>query len=443
MIHPIRILAAFCLFVVTSWAETRPNIIVILADDLGYEDIACFGNDRIETPNIDALARDGIRFTDFHSNGAVCSPTRAALMTGRYQQRTGISGVVTARGHRDTGLPLKEITIAELVKPAGYRTALFGKWHLGYDPKYNPIRQGFDEFIGFVSGNVDFHIHIDQTGIEDWWKQDQLEPEDGYTTDLITKHSVEFIKRNASTNSVLGKGRPFLLYIAHESPHYPYQGRSTPPVYIPGEGRDKDKDKATPEVYKEMIEVMDEGIGHIRQAVEDAGLSHNTLIIFSSDNGPAGPGSAGPLREKKGSFYEGGHRVPTVAFWPGIIEAGRISNETLMGADLFPTFSEISGASIPEGVEIDGVSLLPHLKNAEPLPQRQLYWGIKGQVAVRRGDFKLIANENFTKAELYNLRDDIGETTDIADSHPELVSELLEAAHTWLDEVTAGVEKRT
>ena len=286
--------------------ERKPNIIIILADDYGYGDVGCYGSKRFNTPHLDALAAGGLRFTDFHSNGAVCSPTRAAFLTGRYQQRTGISGVVTAAGHRNTGLDLGETTFAEVLKPAGYVTALFGKWHLGYLPDYNPVRQGFDEFIGYVSGNIDYHAHLDQTGMEDWWEQEELNPERGYTTDLITDHGVDFIQRN--------REKPFLLYIAHEAPHYPFQGRNDPPRYTRENGRTNDP--VTQEVYREMIEVMDEGVGRIHQAVIDADLIDNTLIIFFSDNGPSGLGSAGALRGKKGQIWEGGHRVPAIAYWP-------------------------------------------------------------------------------------------------------------------------------
>ncbi|MEA3476736.1 MAG: sulfatase-like hydrolase/transferase [Bacteroidota bacterium] len=212
--------------------ERKPNIIIILADDYGYGDVGCYGSKRFLTPHLDALAAGGLRFTDFHSNGTVCSPTRAALLTGRYQQRTGINGVVTAAGHRHTGLDLEETTFAEVLKSEGYVTALFGKWHLGYLPDYNPVRQGFDEFTGYVSGNVDYHAHLDQTGMEDWWKQDELNPECGYTTDLITDHGVDFIQRHSE--------KPFLLYIAHEAPHYPYQGRNDPPRYTRENGRTED-----------------------------------------------------------------------------------------------------------------------------------------------------------------------------------------------------------
>ena len=187
-----------------------------MADDLGYGDVGCYGSRRNQTPQIDALARDGMRFTDFHSSGTVCSPTRAGLLTGRYQQRSGIPAVITAANHRDVGLPLEEITFAERLKKAGYGTAMFGKWHLGYERRFNPIHQGFEQFRGYVSGNVDYVSHVDQTGIADWWDGDKLVPEQGYSTELITKHAVEYIEQN--------RERPFCLYVAHEAPHYPYQG---------------------------------------------------------------------------------------------------------------------------------------------------------------------------------------------------------------------------
>ena len=209
----------FVLFFFSCSSNDKPNIILIVADDLGYGDLSIFGNKYISTPNIDKLGKEGIIFTDFHSNGSVCSPTRAALLTGKYQQRVGVSGVITAKNHRDKGLSTNEITFANIANEAGYKTGIFGKWHLGYDSKFNPVYQGFDEFVGFVSGNIDYHSHIDQEGYTDWWFDNRLNEEVGYSTDLITKHSVDFIKKNKDEN--------FLLYIAHESPHYPFQGRNS------------------------------------------------------------------------------------------------------------------------------------------------------------------------------------------------------------------------
>ena len=428
-----RLVAVALLSLSATAVAAPPNVIVIMADDLGYGDVGCFGSTRFKTPHIDALVEDGIRLTDYHSNGVVCSPTRAALVTGRYQQRTGITGVVTAKGHRHTGLDLGETTFAEVVGPAGYRTALFGKWHLGYRPRFNPVRQGFDEFIGYVSGNVDYHAHLDQTGREDWWKQDRLRPETGYTTDLITDHAVRFIERHTD--------QPFVLYVAHEAPHYPFQGRNDPPRYVAGKGRSKDP--VTLDVYREMIEVMDEGVGRVRQAVTDAGLGERTLIFFCSDNGPAALGSAGPLRGRKGQIWEGGHRVPAVACWPGTIRPGTVSDATMMGADLLPTIAAMADVAIPEGVTIDGVNLLPHLLDGEPLPARPVFWGTGKNLAIRQGRYKLIANPGFAEPALYDLESDIAESTDIAGQHPELVGELLETLKQWHAEVSRGVQRRT
>ena len=186
MTRTLLFLTSSILHLASATAEQSPNIIFIMADDLGYGDISCYGSKTIKTPHIDKLASTGVKCTDYHSNGAVCSPTRAALMTGRYQQRSGIPGVVTAKSHRHTGLPLKEWTMGEAMKEQGYQTAMFGKWHLGYDPKFNPVKQGFDEFKGFVSGNVDYHKHIDQEGHFDWWQQDKIKEDPGYITDLST-----------------------------------------------------------------------------------------------------------------------------------------------------------------------------------------------------------------------------------------------------------------
>ena len=199
----------------------RPNIVLIMADDLGYGDISCYGAKHVNTPHIDALAKNGIRFTDYHSNGAVCSPTRAALMTGRYPQRTGVEGVITAARHREVGLPLEEVTIAEVLKGAGYSTAMYGKWHLGYDIKrFGPQLQGFETFEGFVSGNVDYFHKIDQEGHKDWYIGDELKHVDGYVTDLINDRAVDWIDGHVKKN----KNKPFFLYLAHGAPHYPLQG---------------------------------------------------------------------------------------------------------------------------------------------------------------------------------------------------------------------------
>jgi arylsulfatase A-like enzyme len=237
-----------------------PNIILIMADDLGYNDLGCYGAEYIKTPNLDTLASEGARFTDYHSNGVVCSPTRAALLTGRYQQRAGIEGVVTAKNHRHTGLS-GEATMADFLQKHQYRTGIIGKWHLGYDTLFSPLNNGFDFFRGYVSGNIDYYSHIDQEGYYDWWLGKDTITEKGYSTDLITHHSIQFIEANLNNT--------FFLYVAHEAPHYPYQGRKDKADRtIGGEfdvlGSRKDRINA----YKEMIEALDDGIGQIRSCLD-------------------------------------------------------------------------------------------------------------------------------------------------------------------------------
>jgi len=407
----------------------RPNIILIMADDLGYGDLGCYGNRRIKTPNIDALAAGGMKFTDYHSNGAVCSPTRAALLTGRYQQRCGIEQVVYAKGPgRETGMPLGETTFAEVLKQAGYATGIFGKWHLGYKVQFNPVKQGFDEFRGYVSGNVDYHSHIDGAGYEDWWRNLRKVPEQGYVTDLITGHGVDFIERH--------KDEPFCLYLPHEAPHYPYQGRKDPAERLGG-GRvgKKTARQDIPRAYKEMVEAMDQGVGRIVEAVRRLGLERKTFIFFCSDNGGTRNGNNGPLNGFKGSLWEGGHRVPAIAYWPGRIKPGTVCDQTVLGMDLFATMASLGGARLPAGLELDGVDISGLLFRSEKLPQRTVFWRYRTQKAVRKGPWKLLVQAN--KASLFNLDEDLGEKNDLAGARPEIVELLRKELSAW----EAGLER--
>jgi len=417
-----------------SGTAEKPNIILIMADDLGYGDIGCYGNTKIKTPNIDALAKGGLRFTDYHSNCPVCSPTRAALLTGRYQQRSGIEGVVYAKGPtRKTGLALEETTFAEVLKRHGYATALFGKWHLGYNVEFNPARQGFNEFRGYVSGNVDYHSHIDGAGYDDWWKNLEKVPEEGYTTDLITEHGVDFIERY--------KDQPFCLYLPHESPHSPYQGRDDPPVRLPGgkKGKAVEKNEIS-RAYKEMVEVMDEGIGRIVDTVRRLSLERKTFIFFCSDNGANKRGSNGVLSGYKGSLWEGGHRVPAIAYWPGRIKPGTTTDETVMGMDLFATMVSVAGAKLPAGLKLDGVDLLGMMTKDEKLPDRTLFWRYRNQKAARKGPWKLLVQDK--ENTLYNLDEDIAEKNDLSGKRPQILKKLEDELAAWEKEVSAGVKLR-
>ena len=397
----------------------KPNIILIVADDLGYGDLSIFGNKDILTPNIDKLGLEGIVFTDFHSNGSVCSPTRAALLTGKYQQRVGVSGVITAKNHRDKGLSIDEITFANIAKESGYKTGIFGKWHLGYDPVYNPINQGFDEFIGFVSGNVDYHSHIDQEGYKDWWFDNKLNEEVGYSTDLISKHSIDFIKKNKDEN--------FLLYIAHESPHYPFQGRNSQKVRELGKDFIRGLPDNKDEIYKEMVEVMDEGVGKVIDLLYELNIDKKTIIFFFSDNGGTRNGNNGLFKGFKGSLYEGGHRVASMVWSPSIIKKG-YRNETFLTMDILPTISDFIGGSINH--PLDGVSMKNNLLFNEKIIERLLFWEYNSNYAVRKNNWKLLIKKDNSK-ELYDLSSDIREEENVYKLYPELVKELTNEIDNW------------
>lgn len=406
----------------------RPNIILIMADDLGYGSLGCYGSKEISTPNIDRLAASGMRFTDFHSNGPMCSPTRAALMTGRYQQRCAwvpdeeLSPVFQEQRKKNLsqrwawGIATSELTIADLLQQAGYHTGIIGKWHLGYDVGFHPMNYGFDEFRGYVGGNVDYHSHVAGYGLRqlDWWKDKILENEDGYTTDLLTKYATDFIVRN--------KDKPFFLYLAQAAPHEPWQGR------------DAGKKKSPQESYKEMIEVLDESVGTIVGEVVRSGLEKNTLLVFCSDNGAAAPRGIvanGRLQGRKGSLLEGGHRVPFIACWPGVITAGSTHTEPVMSMDCFPTFARLAGVVPPAGHPMDGIDLMPRLTGSAKPPDRDLHWLFGGSWAVRRGAWKLSGHDQKPMA-LVNLETDLAENDNQLNQRPERVAELLKLHLQWI-----------
>ncbi|MCL4149975.1 UNVERIFIED_CONTAM: hypothetical protein GTU68_021479 [Idotea baltica] len=412
-------ISAFLVSISCKDKHQTPNVVLIVADDLGYGDISCFGNTDIKTPNIDLLAASGVKFTDFHSNGAVCSPTRAALMTGKYQQRTGVTGVITAKSHRDVGLNLNETTIAEEFKKHGYSTAMFGKWHLGYSKEYNPTVQGFDEFNGFVSGNVDYHAHIDQEGFLDWWKGTEIKNEVGYSTDLINDYGVRFIKESTSE-------KPFFLYLPQEAPHGPYQRRID--KVLREVGKPGTKEVATDSIasiYKEMVEVMDEGIGNIVKALKETGQFENTIIVFISDNGANQYGDNGGLKGYKGSAYEGGSRVPAIFSYPAEIKKAQTFNGVVLTMDLLPTLLDFIGQK-PSLKNIDGLSIKENLLHETELAPRDVFFSYKNRRFVRRDDWKLVhlKNASGTTTELYNLADDIAEENDLTLCTQKLVEEF-------------------
>lgn len=448
-------------------AESGPNFVVIMVDDMGYGDARCFGGTAFPTPGIDRIAANGVRLTDFHSNGCVCSPTRAALLTGRYQQRAGVDGVIYAAfgRNRHHGLQRAEVTFAEMLQGKGrelegdqaradtsYMTAAIGKWHLGYEPQYNPIHQGFDRFVGYVSGNVDFHTHIDGAGVFDWWHQNQKVREPGYTTHLITEHADRFIRDAAAA------GRPFCLYVAHEAPHDPYQGPQDAPVRKEGEAKllyNHRELAHAKRAYAEMMTEMDRGILQLLDTLDELKLAEDTLVMFFSDNGATGPGSCGPLFGMKGTLWEGGHRVPFVAQWKNRIPAGSVSHQLACTMDILPTMLDVvEGVAAPDR-PLDGISLLPYLVG-QPAEPRTMYWKYGDALSMRDGSLKLVVNGGRAKPRanqpqinwqhpdddrhqlaLFDLSTDLAEQLNLVDARSEQVAELQTRLQKWAAEVTA------
>jgi arylsulfatase A-like enzyme len=398
----------------------RPNIVVILADDLGWGDLGVQGGTEIPTPNIDSIAKQGVRFTNGYVSCPVCSPTRAGLMTGRYQQRFGheFNPGPVQQAEANFGLPLSETTLPQRLKAAGYATGLVGKWHLGYKPEYHPLRRGFDEYFGFLGGA---HSYVDA-------RADALNPilrgadpvdEKEYLTDAFAREAVSFIQRH--------QGRPFFLYAAFNAVHNPLQA---PEKYTSRFAHIADPRRRT---YAGMLSALDDAVGRILTALREAGLERNTLVFFLSDNG--GPtlvttSKNGPLREYKGTVYEGGIRVPFFLKWPAHIPAAKVYDHPVIALDIHPTCTAAAGLTDKPPKPLDGVDLVPFLTGKRTgAPHDALYWRFGERRAIRQGDWKLVMNGEST--ELFNLRNDIGEQNNLAAAQPARVKELQASYQAW------------
>jgi arylsulfatase A-like enzyme len=434
-------------------ADAKPNIVFILADDLGYTDVACYGSKYYETPSIDRMAAQGMRFTDGYTCGPNCQPTRAALMSGQYGPRTGIYTVGSidrfdwkSRPLRPVDnveeLPLEKVTLAQSLKRSGYATALFGKWHLGQQGPYHPLRRGFDESIVSMGQHFDFATNP---------KTDY--PPGTYLADFLTEKAVDFISRH--------KDGPFFLCLHHFAVHAPHQAKKDLIARFkdkPAQGGHHDP------TYAAMIASVDESVGRLLRTLDDLGLSEKTLVIYTSDNGGVGGyaregiGRAGaitdnaPLRGGKGMLYEGGVRVPYIFRWPGTIAAGTTCFEPINSVDLYPTLLEVAGAKRPEGYPLDGSSYVSLLTSGGQgsLDRDALFWHFPGYLgagpgawrttpagSIRSGDWKLIEFFETGKRELYNLRDDPGEKTDLAARMPDRASALYARLLQWRKAVNA------
>jgi arylsulfatase A-like enzyme len=404
--------------------ETRPNIVLIVADDLGFADLGVQGSPDVLSPHIDAIAAQGVRFTAGYVSAPDCSPTRAGMLTGRYQQRFGHERSPRRPSPPGVGLPLEEITLADKLKDAGYATGLVGKWHLGTDPEFHPLNRGFDEFFGFLWGK---HSYLD-------WSSDATNPilrgfepvvESTYLTEAITREAVSFIDRH--------RGAPFFLCLAYNAVHEPME---TPPT------RYLDRFPAATEPQRKtllaMLAAMDDGVGKVMDKLRAAGILENTLVIFLSDNG--GPTSVNtsrnlPLRGEKTELWEGGIRVPFLLQWNGRVPAGRVYENPVIQLDIFSTALAAARVEPQDDKVIDGVDLVPYLSGErDGAPHGELFWRYGTPSAVRKGQWKLLRTGG-VPPKLFDLLSDPGETTDLASKQPEIASELDADLSAWKAEL--------
>ena len=415
---------------------TRPNIIYIVCDDLGYADLGCYGGRQAAfgpvSPNIDALAAGGMKFTEGYSNSPVCSPTRFALMTMRYQYR--LRGAAEEpisskqRFNSQLGLPPDHPTMPSLLREAGYRTALIGKWHLGYPPHFGPLRSGYEEFFGPMAGGVDYFTHKASTGDHDLWWGEQEHLEIGYLTDLLSQRAVDYVNRMADGARA---DTPFFLSLHYTAPHWPWETRDDAHIAPDVAKNLFHLDGGNVESYRRMIHHMDEGIGWIVAALREQGLLENTLIVFTSDNGGERFSDNWPLVGGKMDLTEGGIRVPWIAHWPAVVPAGVTSTQHSMTMDWSRTVLDAAGVAPAPTHEPDGVSLLPVLRDPTQRFDRPLYWRMnhRGQRALRVGDWKYLRVDG--NDYLFNLSQDERERANQGKREPERLLAMQAQWEAW------------
>ena len=417
-----------------------PNIVLFLADDLGYGDLTSYGCEDISTPQIDAIGDRGVRFTHCYANAPECTPTRAALLTGRYQQRVGglecaigvgnvgrYDEAVWLQKKGELGLPATELTLGRILQEAGYDTACFGKWHLGYAKKFSPNRHGFAEYFGILGGNADYFTHREASGAPVLYHNEQPTTENGYLTDLITAHAIEWLKRRS--------GKPFLLYVPFTAPHTPVEGPGDAGKVVTAANWNQG-DRGT---YARMVESMDGGVGRILAQLDAMGVASNTLVLFLSDNGGYGLSRNAPFRGHKGQLYEGGIRVPALARWPGVLPEGATCEQVFLTMDLLPTFLAAAGLKPPPGRVLDGVSVLDvWSRRRQPFP-RTVFWRYKRlknrRKAVLHGQMKYILDNG--REQLYHLGEDPGEETNLISELPSIAASLRAKLADWEKQVRA------
>jgi arylsulfatase A-like enzyme len=435
-------------------AERKPNVLIILTDDQGTLDVNCYGSTDLYTPNMDRLAAEGVRFTQAYAH-TVCCPTRAMLLTGRYPQRSGVTTWTQGNMKSETGvnMALSEVTLAEVLQDAGYRTALFGKWHLGAAETHGPRRQGFETFFGHRGGFIDNYNHhfLHGRGFHDLYEgTTEVFQRDKYFPDLMTKRALDYIEAH--------QDEPFFLYYAMNIPHYPEQADA--------KFDERYKDLPMPrQSYAKMVSTTDDRIGQVLGKLDVLDLTDDTIIVFMSDNGHSeennngiavdnhssglpkghyylahgGGGYTGKWRGAKGSYYEGGVRIPAMMRYPKKVDQGQARDQLVTAMDIMPTVLDWCGVSRPDGVKLDGQSLDGIIRRDTPTGYETMHWGWLTGWAIRSGNWKLIKPQRSDQLELVNLTDEEPEWTNHASQRPELVTKLLEQQNAWLAE-TAGSE---
>ena len=418
----------------TGSTRRQPNFIFIVADDLGYADLGCYGGRAPVSPVLDALANGGLLFTEGYSNSPVCSPTRFAMITARYQYR--LRGAAeepirsASRGDPTLGLSPEVPTFASRLQAVGYRTALIGKWHLGHPPHFGPLLSGYDEFFGPMAGGVDYFTHCDSSGRHDLWQGDAQSPaterhEEGYLTDLLSRRSVDFVKRMAD------QSQPFLLSLHYTAPHWPWETREDAAVAPQVKDNLFHLDGGNIHTYQRMISQMDEGIGWIVDALRATGQLDNTLIVFTSDNGGERFSDSWPLVGGKMDLTEGGIRVPWIAHWPAVIPPGSVTGQHCLTMDWSATMVAAGGGQAAEGFDFDGVSLLPVLRDPDTNFSRPMYWRMnhRGQRAYRDGRWKYLRVDG--NDYLFDISQDARERANKGKRDPKRLDAMRSAWEAW------------
>ncbi len=411
-------------------ADAQPNILYIMADDMGYADVSCYGRREYTTTNIDKLAAGGAKLLQAYANSAVCSATRTALITGRYQYRlpVGLEEPINGRSKGKPGLSPDHPTLPSLLKKAGYGTALVGKWHLGSLPEYGPLKSGYDHFWGFRGGSVDYFTHkagTANTNSGDLWDGDMKIEESGYLTDLLATHAI------TAMQGILKEKKPFFISLHFNAPHWPWEGPEDQAESQRLRGGLADFDGGSMKTYAKMVLEMDAQIGRVVKAIEAAGVANNTIIIFTSDNGGERFADTWPFTGKKTELLEGGLRIPAIVHWPKKIRPKSTVNQTAITMDWVPTLLEAAGAHADAAYPLDGMSLLPALTQNAPAVSRKLFWRykIRGQQAMRDGDMKYLKINANTF--LFNVVEDPLERANLKARQPDVYARMEAEYKAW------------